>query len=183
LPERADGANLLFVGVLGYPPNADAMLWFCEEILPIVRQTVPNVTLDIVGRAPHPSLRALAKQSGVQIHTDVDDLRPLYQNAIVVLAPLRAGGGTRLKILEAMAFGRAVVSTRVGSTGLNGRDGQNILLADTPSQFAAAVIRLLQNRPDRERLTRCARKLVETEYSWDKIGAKLQHVYNGLAPL
>lgn len=181
MPEAVEGEKLLFVGALGYPPNADAMVWFCDEIMPRIRRKCGNVRLDIVGRFPPGGVRALAQRDGVQIHTDVKDVRPFYERANVVVVPLRAGGGTRLKILEAMAYGRAVVSTHIGSEGLEVEDGRDLVLADSPSEFAAQVVRLLQNRLERERLTRCARELVETRYTWKGIGAKLRAVYDELA--
>jgi len=180
LPETAARNALLFVGTLGYPPNADAALWFCRDILPLIQHAVPDVSLAIVGRSPRASVSALRQQPGVRVHENVAALAPFYENANIVIVPLRAGGGTRLKILEAMAYGRAVVSTPLGAEGLEVREGETIALADSPQTFAARVIALLQNRAERERLARNARQLVETRYAWKHIRAKLLQVYDEL---
>lgn len=181
LPEPAETNTLLFVGTLGYLPNVDALRWFVREILPLVRQTLPDAALEIVGRAPRPQVKKLGEQAGIRVNADVAELKPFYANAQIVVAPLRAGGGTRLKILEAMAFGRAVVSTRMGCKGLDVRDGDTILLADTPQEFTAAVVRLAQDPALRNRIARNARELVEQRYSWKRQGQKLLTVYQALA--
>jgi glycosyltransferase involved in cell wall biosynthesis len=181
LKETEGSCRVLFVGTLGYPPNEDAVMWFCAEILPLIRQTLPQAEFVIVGRAPRERVQALARQSGVQVLINVSDVGPLYESAQVVVVPLRAGGGTRLKILEAMAYGRAVVSTAIGSEGLDVADGETIVLADTPQEFAAAVIHLLCDDAARTQLACNARRLVEQRYTWKQIGAKLLRIYNELA--
>jgi glycosyltransferase involved in cell wall biosynthesis len=135
----------------------------------------------MVGRAPRRTVQALSRRKNVRVTANVEDLQPHYENAGVVVVPLRAGGGTRLKILEAMAYGRAVVSTRVGADGLDVRDGENIFLADTPREFAERVIFLLRNLAARERVARNARRWVETRYTWARAGAQLRQTYRELA--
>lgn len=181
LPQNGNASTLLFVGTLGYAPNADALEWFCAEMLPPLQCIVPNVVLQIVGRAPNARVRALTRYNNVSLCADVAEVRPFYENAAVVIVPLRAGGGTRLKILEAMAFGRVVISTPLGAEGIDARDGEHFVLAETPREFSARVLELLQARAERERITRNARQLVETRYSWSHIGAKLLSIYNELA--
>ncbi len=158
---------LLFVGLFVHPPNADAARWIVDEILPLVRETHPDCSLELVGDDPLRTLASLVGRPGVNLAGRADELEPCYRRCDVAVVPLRAGGGTRLKILEAMAFGRAVVSTTVGAEGLEARHGEHLLLADTPRDFARAVTELLDNRALRQRLRKNARALVERRYSWD----------------
>ena len=159
--------TLLFVGLFVHPPNADAARWMVNEIFPIVRDTHLDCRLFLVGADPLQKLSALAGRPGVTLVGRVDELSPYYRQCNLAVVPLRAGGGTRLKILEAMAFGRAVVSTTLGAEGLDARGGEHLQLADTAEDFARAVINLLQDHALRQRLRRNARALVEQRYSWD----------------
>jgi glycosyltransferase involved in cell wall biosynthesis len=169
LEEAGEGAPaLLFVGLLMYPPNADAARWAMEEILPRVRERVPECRLWVVGDGASEELRELARARGAELAGRVEDVEPYYARCTVAVAPLRAGGGTRLKILEAMAFGRAVVATPLGCEGLKVRDGEELLVAETSEEFARAVVRLLLDREERERLRWNARRLVEEAYDWDE---------------
>ncbi len=179
LPDAAEH-RLLFVGTMGYAPNVDAMLWFCDRVLPRIQDVLPRVQLSIVGRAPAPAIRKLASRKNVSVTGQVADTTPHYRDASVVVVPLRAGGGTRLKILEAMAFGRPVVSTTLGCEGLAAQDGEHILIADSPAALADAVIRLLNDRARRERLAHNARRLAEERYDWSMIGGKLLALYDRL---
>lgn len=181
LPQNQNDSTLLFVGTLGYVPNADALEWFCAEMLPPLQNRLPTVALQIVGRAPNARVRALTRHSNVSLCANVADVQPFYENAAVVVVPLRAGGGTRLKILEALAYGRIVVSTPLGAEGIDARDGEHFVLAETPREFSARVFELLQTRAERERIARNARTLVETRYAWSQLGAKLLSIYNELA--
>lgn len=177
---RAVGLNsLLFVGNMDYRPNIDAMKNFCEEMLPIIRRSFP-VDLWIVGVNPSPELRQL-EGPGIHITGGVNDLRPYYERSAVCIVPLRAGGGTRLKILEAMALGRPVVSTSIGSEGLGATDGKQLLTADTPESFAAKTIALLTDSQLRDRIIGEARKFVVNHYDWDLICANLVHLYEEVA--
>lgn len=180
LAEASDGAEVLFVGTLGYAPNADAVLAFVEEIMPLVRRAGLAVRLTVVGRRPPPAVRRLAARADVIVAGDVDDVTPFYQRARVVIVPLRAGGGTRLKILEAMALGRPVVSTTLGREGLEVVDGVHLLIADTPRAFADCLIRLLTEASPRIALALAARRLVETRYDWEVIGERLREVHREL---
>jgi glycosyltransferase involved in cell wall biosynthesis len=169
LAEKAGGPpTLLFIGLLLYPPNADAARWLAREIFPRVRAIFPDCRLCIVGDAAPPDLRDdLTDRQGVELKGRLDDLEPCYAQCDVALAPLRAGGGTRLKILEAMAYGRPVVSTTLGAEGLSVRHGEHLLLADTAEDFALAVVEIIRNGDLRIRLRAAARKLTEERYSWD----------------
>jgi sugar transferase (PEP-CTERM/EpsH1 system associated) len=179
-PQRAASRRLLFVGTMGYAPNADAACWFCDELLPRLRQTFPAIAVDIVGRGPTPEVRALARHHGVRVTGGVSDLAPFYEEAAVVIVPLRAGGGTRLKILEAMAWGRAVVSTHAGCEGLDVIDGEHLLIADEPDRFAAHIAALFDDVPAREALAARARAFVETHHDWDTICARLSSHLEGM---
>jgi sugar transferase (PEP-CTERM/EpsH1 system associated) len=180
-PQRAASRRLLFVGTMGYAPNADAACWFCEDVLPRLRQGFPTIAVDIVGRGPTPAVRALANTSGVRVTGGVDDLAPFYDEAAVVIVPLRAGGGTRLKILEAMAWGRAVVSTRAGCEGLDVIGGEHLLIADDPETFAACVATLLEDVSTRESIAARARAFVEAHHAWDDIAGRLMSHIEALA--
>lgn len=144
--------TLLFVGTLDYLPNEDAVEFFCESILPHLRVTGIPVSVRIVGTSASPRVRASAKHIGVQIVGAVPEVAPEYERSTVVIVPLRAGGGTKIKVLEAFAYGRPVVSTAAGTAGLDLVDGEHLLIADTPGDFAAACLRLLRDAGLREKL-------------------------------
>jgi glycosyltransferase involved in cell wall biosynthesis len=151
------------------------MQFFCRDILPRVRASAPGVSLSIVGRAPTPAVQRLAQTAGVDVTGRVDDVRPYLDEAQVYVVPLRIGGGTRLKIFEAMSMGKAIVSTTVGAEGLPVRDQEHLLLADDPEQFAAAVVDLLGGRDRRGALGARARSLVTGHYDWSVAAAELEH--------
>lgn len=179
-PINYESYNLLFIGGMGYFPNIDGSIFMVQDILPLIRQKMPETKLYIVGRNPVSEVMALEAADGVEIHADVPDVKPWYEKAAVTVVPLRSGGGTRLKILESMALGVPVVSTSIGCEGLDVTDMENILIADTPSEFAECVCRLLQNSELRAKLAKNARSLVENRYSWDAIAPKLMDVYMSL---
>ncbi len=180
LPEPPSARSLVFVGNMGYRPNVDAMNWFCDRILPRLRRELPGVEMWIVGKNPTPEVTHL-DGDGVHVTGRVDDLRPFYQRASVAVVPLRGGGGTRLKILEAMALGRPVVSTAIGCEGLEVEDGKHLLIADDPEAFAGATLRLLRDEEIKGHLTHAARALVEEKYDWDVIVGQLMRVYEEAA--
>jgi sugar transferase (PEP-CTERM/EpsH1 system associated) len=166
--------SLVFTGSMDWLPNEDAMVFFCREVLPLIKREDPDVTVSIVGRAPTPTVARLAQQPGVVVTGQVDDVRPYMAEAAVYIVPLRIGGGTRLKIFEAMSMGNAVVSTTVGAEGLPVTNGAHLLLADEPASFAAAVVRLLRNIDERRRLGAAARALVTARYDWAVVAASLE---------
>ena len=171
-PARPD--SLVFTGSMDWLPNEDAMLHFVRDILPHIRQQEPGVTLSIVGRAPTPAVQALAREAGIDVTGRVDDVRPHVAEAMAYVVPIRIGGGTRLKIFEAMAMGKAVVSTTVGAEGLPVTPGADIVIEDTPERFARAVVDLLRDRVRRARLERRARELVVSRYDWTVVGRDLE---------
>jgi sugar transferase (PEP-CTERM/EpsH1 system associated) len=166
--------RIVFTGSMDWLPNADGVRFFCREILPLIRRDEPDVTFTIVGRSPTPDVRHLAQEHGVEVTGRVEDVRPYLAKAAVYVVPLRIGGGTRLKIFEAMSAGRAVVSTRIGAEGLPAEHGRHLLLADDPGEFAAAVTRLLRDADAREAMAREARALVTAKYDWAAAAAHLE---------
>jgi glycosyltransferase involved in cell wall biosynthesis len=176
-PEAASprgSRSLIFTGSMDWLPNADAMLFFCRDILPLIRAEEPDVALSIVGRAPTPAVRRLAADHGVEVTGRVDDVRPYMREAAVYVVPLRIGGGTRLKIFEAMAMAKAVVSTAVGAEGLPVTGGEHLLLADEPRGFARAVVRLLRDLDRRRAIEQAARQLVVSQYDWSVVAGDLE---------
>jgi len=162
--------RLVFTGSMDWLPNEDAMLYFSKEIFPFVQQQAPGAKMRVVGRRPSLRVQGLSKEnSSIEVTGTVPDIRPYLESAGVYVVPLRIGGGTRIKIFEAMAMGKAVVSTSIGAEGLPVTHGENILLADDPREFAAAILRLLSDHGLRQRIGAAARRLVETQYSWSAV--------------
>jgi glycosyltransferase involved in cell wall biosynthesis len=171
-PAESSGpsTSLVFTGSMDWSPNEDAILYFTSEILPMIRKRICDVTLFVVGRRPSRKVLALAEaSSAVKVTGAVDDIRPYVHNAAVYVVPLRIGGGTRIKIFEAMAMGSAVVSTSLGAEGLPVTHGKNILLADSSETFASHIVALMTNPLERERLGGAARNLVESSYGWPEV--------------
>lgn len=161
--------RLVFTGSMDWFPNEDGMLHFLDDILPRIRRDIPDVALTIVGRNPSPRLRAAATQAGVLVTGTVPDVRPYMAEASVYVVPLRIGGGTRLKIFEALAMGKTVVSTTIGAEGLPLTPGLHGLLADDPANFAHAVVSLIRDAERRRKLGEAGRQLVEERYSWPQV--------------
>jgi sugar transferase (PEP-CTERM/EpsH1 system associated) len=179
-PERHD---LVFTGSMDWLPNEDAIVYFVDAILPRVRAAVPDVTLTVVGRNPSPRIAALGRQDeAVRITGSVADVRPHIERAAVFIVPLRIGGGTRLKIFEAMAMEKAVVSTSIGAEGLPVRDGVDIVLADTPETFASSVLGLLADQERAGEIGQCAAAVVRSEFGWDRVAEKFAATCAGLLP-
>ena len=176
LPQENTSPSLLFIGNMGYPPCVDAALYFCREIFPSIRRRIAAAELWIVGRDPRPEVLQL-NGDGVHVTGQVEDVIPYYRQSTVCVVPLRAGGGTRLKILEAMALGRPVVSTTIGCEGLDVVDGQHLLIADNTDQFTEKTERLLTDRQLYKSISDNGRRLVEATYGWDKIADRLMEVY------
>lgn len=172
--------GLVFAGKMDFRPNIDAMVWFCREILPRIRAEMPLAHITIVGQKPAPRVRVLAAQPGVDVTGWVPDTRPYVADAAVYVVPLRMGSGTRLKVLEAMAMGKAIVSTSLGAEGIGLVPGRDALIADSPDEFGAAVTALL-NAPDRRRaLGAAARALAVEQYNWRTIVPRFESVYESV---
>jgi sugar transferase (PEP-CTERM/EpsH1 system associated) len=161
-------ADLVFLGSMDWMPNIDGAAWFVREVLPLIRRVYPECSLAIVGRRPARALKHLAREDPrILVTGTVPDVRPWLFGALVSVVPLRIGGGTRLKIYEAMAAEVPVVSTAVGAEGLDVRGGEDILIADSPAEFAARCVRLLANPGERARLAAAARENLAGRHSWD----------------
>jgi glycosyltransferase involved in cell wall biosynthesis len=167
--------DLLMVGSLGYYPNVDGALFFCREIFP----RLSPVSLTIVGRRPAASITALGQQPGISIAPNVADPAPYYRAARVAVVPIRAGGGSRIKILEAFAHGLPVVSTSMGAEGLAVTQGRHLLIADAPEDFAAAVKRLLADRGLAARLAAAGRALIAERYDLDRVAGRIETLADG----
>jgi sugar transferase (PEP-CTERM/EpsH1 system associated) len=165
--------TLIFPGALTYEANFDAMAFFLRAVYPLIRARRPGTTLRITGRTDGVPVDRLPPSEGVVFTGYLDDVRPTLARSQVCIVPMQTGGGTRLKILEAMALGTPVVSTSLGAQGLEATHGQEILIADEPAAFADAVLGLLSNERLRKRLATNARALVRGRYSWDQIGKEL----------
>ncbi len=162
-------AHMVFTGSMDWLPNEDGMSYFCREILPAIREAEPAATLSIIGRTPTPAVRKLAEIPGVEVTGRVDVVRPHIARGAVYVVPLRIGGGTRLKIFEAMSMAKAVVSTTVGAEGLPVTSGRDIEVADEPSRFARAVVHLIRDTEARRAIEAAARQLVVQKYDWSSV--------------
>jgi len=179
--ERPPG-SIVFSGNLGYFPNVDGAVWFAREVLPLIRAAVPGATLTIAGARPARAVRELAALGAhVRVLGPVDDLALYIGGARVAVAPLRAGSGQSLKVLEAMACGTPVVATRRAVEGLAVADDTHLLLADDAPQFARQVVRLLGDAACAARLADAGRRLVETSYDWATSVAALEAIYESIA--
>jgi glycosyltransferase involved in cell wall biosynthesis len=175
--------ELVFTGSMDWYPNEDAILYFIDAILPLIRARLPRISLSVVGRNPTHRLLAAAARAQVRVTGTVEDIRPYVGAASVYVVPLRIGGGTRLKIFEALAMGKPVVSTNVGAEGLPLIPGTHFVEADEPGDFARAVVSLMGDPSRRRALGLAGRRLVEERYSWTQVGRefeiKCQEVLSG----
>jgi glycosyltransferase involved in cell wall biosynthesis len=174
---RFGGLELVFTGGMSYAPNADGARWFLERVFPLVLRGRPDARITFVGKDPPQSLLALARPGQVVFTGRVDDVRPFAHKAHVFVVPLRSGGGTRLKILEALAMNLPLVSTRVGAEGLDLSAGEDLLLADEPQEFADAVLALANDRERARRLAASGRARVLERYDWKSTTKALLEYY------
>ena len=170
-------AHLIYIGSMDWYPNEDAVSFFADEVLPQIHTEVPDVKFSIVGGNPSARVQKLAKKEGIVVTGRVPEIKPYFAEATVFVVPLRIGSGTRLKILEALAMGKAIVSTSVGAEGLDLKDGEEIFIADEPTAFAEAVTRLLKDPSLRRRIGESGRARVEQDYDWRSISEKLHQLY------
>jgi glycosyltransferase involved in cell wall biosynthesis len=163
-----------FVGSMNYQPNADAAFWFIREVLPLIRQTLPDVKFRVIGRDPPRSLVQEAKVNpALEVTGTVEEVLPLLRECSTMVVPLRAGSGVRLKIMESLSAGLPIVSTSVGAEGLVLENGRDILLADDAASFAQAVLRLLQDDALRREMAERGMQRVQSDFSWKQSGARL----------
>jgi glycosyltransferase involved in cell wall biosynthesis len=169
--------DIVFTGKMDFRPNIDAVLWFGQQVLPLIQSRRPGTTFAIVGQRPHARLDVLRNVPGVTITGYVDEVRPYIAGTAVYVAPLRVGGGTRLKLVEAMAMAKAIVSTRVGAEGYPVVSGRELILADEPQTFAQAVLDLLDNPGRRAELGQRGKAFAQANYGWDELVPQLEKIY------
>ena len=175
--EDVNPHNVVFTGSMDWLPNEDGIRYYTEQILPIIRQSIPDASLTVVGRNPYPSLIELSKKDSlISVTGRVEDVRPYMEGAAVYIVPLRVGGGTRLKIFEAMAMGKAIVSTTIGAEGLPVRDGVELRIADTPETFAAIVVELLKNPQMASDMGRQASEIVRAKFGWSGVAQRFTEI-------
>jgi glycosyltransferase involved in cell wall biosynthesis len=173
-----DPDNIVFTGSMFHPPNNDAALYFCDKIFPAVLSQRPSATFSIVGSSPSTDVMRLSEHSKIRVTGFVPDVRPYLFSASVVVVPLLSGSGTRLKILEAMSMGKAIVSTSIGAEGLEYTNNENILIADDEISFAKKIIYLMSNPQKRMELGLNARRLAEERYEWKLQAEMMESVYS-----
>jgi len=176
---RPDSFNILTMGTLYYPPNADGIRWFIQEVFPLVRRSLPKVKLTIVGKNPPKDFLRFAAENpeSVVVTGYVPDLDPYFSDASIMVIPVRAGGGMRVRILEAFARAMPVVTTTVGLEGIQAEPGKDVLVVDRPDEFADSVIQLLKDKAFQARLSTNGRHLVESKYDWQVTLKDLERVY------
>lgn len=173
-----DSDHILYMGTMYWPPNIDGVSWFIHEVWPLIRAQRPNLIFDVVGaRPPQEFLEFNKLDTGIHVTGYVKDTAPYLKKAGLMIVPLRAGGGMRVKILEALALGLPVVSTSLGCEGIALENGQHVLIADTPSEFARAILQLLDNHALADELGRNGRNLIETSYDYRIACSPLDKVY------
>lgn len=180
VPVQAEPFRIVTTGDYSWSPTADGLTSFVRTVFPLVRASFPEVRFSVIGRNPPDWLRRLTPESGIDTLGRVADVRPEILRGAVFVVPTRIGSGIRLKILEAMALGRPVVSTSIGCEGIDAVNGVNLVVADAPDVFAAAVVRLLGNPSERDRLAAAAVHLIETRYTWAALVDQLSALYETL---
>lgn len=175
--ENIDPHNVVFTGSMDWLPNEDAIRYYTDQIMPIVRRSIPGATLTVVGRNPYSSLLELSRRDpSIVVTGRVEDVRPYMERAAAYVVPLRIGGGTRLKIYEAMAMEKAIVSTTVGAEGLPVTDGRELRIADTPETFAASVVDLLTNVEAARKLGQEAARVVREKFGWNGVAKRFAEI-------
>lgn len=171
---------LVFTGKMDYRPNVDAMFWFADHVLPLIHEHIPEVKLYIVGQKPHSRLEKLRDRPHIEITGWVHDVQPFLRGASVYVAPLRMGSGTRLKILEAMASGCAVVATTVAASGMMPDAKQAAVITDPPDEMARRIVQLLRNPDERHKMGKMAQAYVRDHYDWSVLIPRLLNAYQDI---
>jgi glycosyltransferase involved in cell wall biosynthesis len=175
-------ASLVFTGTLDFRPNIDAVVWFCEQVLPHIKKEIFHIHLYIVGKSPTREVRRLGEDAAVTVTGYVGDVRPYIAQSKIYVVPVRMGSGTKLKVLEAMAMGTPVVSTTLGAEGIAVTAGQDVLIADDPAEFAEQVVALMNDEPLRKSMSARGRALMESRYDWQVIVPTIEQMYASLFP-
>lgn len=169
-----------FMGTMSYFPNVDAMKWFYQDVIPIIRRTIPEVKLNIIGSSPAPEIEKLGNDPHVTVTGFVEDLRPIVGSATVFICPIRAATGINSKVIEAMAMGLPVVATPEACEGIDVEDGVNVLLAGDPMTFSERVIEVMQNSETRDRIGQAGLEFVKNRFSWTTAVKNLEDVYEDI---
>jgi polysaccharide biosynthesis protein PslH len=178
IKRKPDAAHILSIGTMYWPPNIDGILWFLKEILPLIRVRYPDVIFDVVGARPPKEIEVFScNDKGVRVTGYIEDVTPFLAEAGVMIVPLRSGGGMRVKILNAMAQALPVITTAIGCEGIEVDPGKHLLIANTPGDFADAVINLLGNRELAEKIGGQGRLLVEQKYDYRLVGHLIDEIY------
>jgi sugar transferase (PEP-CTERM/EpsH1 system associated) len=170
---QAESFECVFVGALDYLPNVDGVCWFCHEIWPTVRRSLPEAKVLVVGRRPVPAVRRLARLPGVNLIGPVPDIRPYLARAAVAVVPLRIARGVQNKVLEALAMSKATVVSPAALRGIGARSGEHVVCAHSPEEWAAAILRLLNSEAERGRLGSNGRRFLERHHRWEQCLAPL----------
>lgn len=179
--EGRDGSTLVFTGNMGYHPNEEAVLWFASRVWPLLRAKRPDLCFQVVGTNPGERVRALAvRETGIEVLGRVPDVTAYVGKATIAVCPMRSGSGIQNKVLEAMSVGAPVVATTIANRGVRGTPDRDLLVADSPSDFAAAITSLLDQPNTRANLAQSARAFVEQNYRWEQHGDRLMEVYEWL---
>jgi glycosyltransferase involved in cell wall biosynthesis len=165
--------------MMGYVPNYEGIIWFLDNIFPLIRKEIPNIKIYIVGKNPPQKLRKRAT-GNIIVTGFVKDVRPYVWRSSVYVVPLRMGGGTRLKVLEALAMKKPVVTTSIGCEGIDVTNDETVLKADNPEAFADSVIKLIGRKELRDRLSQNGHELIHSKYRWDAIGNQIEEAYSKL---
>jgi glycosyltransferase involved in cell wall biosynthesis len=174
--------NILTLGTLHYPPNADGIRWFLREVFPRIQKDVPQASLTIIGKNPPPDFLEYERQhpEAIKVTGYVPSLRSYLEKAAAVVIPVRAGGGMRVRILESLAWGMPLVTTTIGLEGIEARPGEEVLVADEPAEFTQAVVGLIKDAALRNKLSLQGRRLAETRYDWQVVFKDLERIYQEL---
>lgn len=165
--------KLCFIGNMRTAPNTDAAVWFSRVILPLIKMEVPDIELYVVGSEPSPRVKKLSKIPEVFVTGKVDDISQYVHDAAVSVAPMRVGAGMQFKILESMALGTPVVATTIGMGGIECIPNEELLIGDTPADFARQVIKLIKSPRLREEISKNAYQFILKNYTWEKVLGKL----------
>ena len=176
---KAGSKNIVTLGTLHYPPNADGIRWFFNEVFPLVQKRVPDATLTIIGKNPPQDFLELAEQNPgtIKVTGYVDSLVPYLEESAVMVVPVRAGGGMRVRILEAFAYAMPVVTTTVGLEGIHGTPDRDVIVADDPTDFATRTIELLEDVSMQDKLATNGRELATSKYDWQAVLAAMRPIY------
>jgi glycosyltransferase involved in cell wall biosynthesis len=169
--------RVIYLGTMNWPPNIEGILWLWESVWPLVKKRYPGARLTIIGKNPPANILALGEQQDVDVPGYVEDPTPYMKESAVFIVPLYAAGGMRVKIVDAWCWGLPVVSTAIGAEGIAIRDGENILIADSPNNFAQAIVRLLKDKELQSRMRANGRKWVEEHYNWRRVYSAWDEVY------